>query len=117
MVAAILLYIPLSSMVPARNARSLIIGADFALGFRLLNDGVAVPLADWTLTATLTSASGTALATPQIQECDLTTARVFISHTVTGTLTAQTATLRLWGTRVADGLVAQILTSRITITK
>jgi len=116
-VAAILLYILPISMVPARNARSLIIGADFALGFRLLNDGVAVPLADWTLTATLKSASGASLATPTIDECDSTTARVFISHTITGTLTAQTATLRLWGTRVADGLVAQFLTSRITITK
>ena len=117
MAVATLLYIRRYSMVPARNARSLIIGADFALGFRLLNDGVAIPLSDWTLTATLTSASGTALATPTIQECDSTTARVFISHTVTGTLTAQTATLRLWGTRVADGLVAQFLTSRVTITK
>ena len=104
-------------MVPARNARSLIIGADFALGFRLLNDGVAIPLSDWTLTATLKSAAGASLATPVIQECDSTTARVFISHTITGTMTAQTATLQIWGTRVADGLVAQFLTSRITITK
>ena len=117
MVAATLLYIKHTSMVPARNARSLIIGADFALGFRLLNDGVAVPLADWALSATLTSTTGSALATPTIDECDSTTARVFISHTITGTLTAQTATLRLLGTRVADGLVAQFLTSRITITK
>ena len=117
MAVAIPLYILPSSMVPARNARSLIIGADFALGFRLLNDGVAIPLADWTLSATLKSAAGTSLATPTIDECDSTTARVFISHTITGTLTAQTATLRLWGTRVADGLVAQFLTSRITITK
>jgi hypothetical protein len=49
--------------------------------------------------------------------CDATTSKIFISHTITGTLTPQTAIMQLWGTRVADGLVVQFLTARITITR
>ena len=117
MVVVTPLYIPPISMVPARNARSLVIAADFNLGFRLLEGNTAINLSTWNLSAILKSASGTNLASPTIEVCDATTSKIFISHTITGTLTPQTAIMQLWGTRVADGLVVQFLTARITITR
>lgn len=103
-------------MTPARTAQSLTIGADWFVGFRLQDaDGAHLPLAAYDFNSTLTSASGAALATPQIQICDDVTARIFISHTITGTLTAQTATLRLWANRIVDGLRLALLVGRITI--
>jgi len=105
-------------MTPARTAQSLTVGADWFIGFRLLDDGGGpTPLAAYTFDATLTAANNTALAVPEVQICDPETARIFISHTITGTLTAQTATLRLWATRVVDGLRLALLVGRITIAK
>jgi len=116
-VAVIPLYTRPYSMSPARTAQSMTIGADWFVGVRLQDvAGAHLPLAPYTFDATLTSASGAALATPQIQICDDVTARIFISHTITGTLTAQTATLRLWATRIEDGLRLALLVGRITIT-
>jgi len=105
-------------MTPARTAQSLTIGADWFVGFRLQDDsGGHLPLAPYNFEATLTAANGSSVAVPQIQICDDVTARIFISHTITGTLTAQTATLRLWATRIVDGLRLALLIGRITITK
>lgn len=104
------------SMSPARTAQSMTIGADWFVGFRLQDaSGAHLPLAAYDFDATLTAANGSALATPQIQVCDDETNRIFISHTITGTLTAQTATLRLWATRIVDGLRLAFLVGRITI--
>ena len=103
-------------MTPARTAQSMTIGADWFVGFRLQDaDGGHLPLAAYDFDATLTAANGSAVATPQIQICDDVTARIFISHTITGTLTAQTATLRLWATRTLDGLRLALILGRITI--
>jgi len=105
-------------MSPARTAQSMTIGADWFVGFRLQDvAGAHLPLAPYTFEATLTAANGSAVATPQIQICDDVTARIFISHIITSTLTAQTATLRLWATRIEDGLRLALLVGRITITK
>ena len=86
------------------------------MGFRLQDvAGAHLPLAPYDFDATLTSANGSALATPQIQICDDVTARIFVGHTITGALTAQTATLRLWATRTIDGLRLALILGRITI--
>jgi len=105
-------------MTPARTAQSLTIGADWFVGFRLQDatEGHLL-LAPYNFEATLTAANGSSVAVPQIQICDDVTARIFISHTITGTLNAQTATLRLWATRIEDGLRLALLVGRITITK
>jgi len=104
-------------MTPARTAQSLTIGADWFVGFRLQDaDGSHIPLAPYDFEAILTAANGSVLALPLIQICDDVTARIFIDHNITGTLTAQTATLRLWATRIEDGLRLALLVGRITIT-
>lgn len=103
-------------MSPAVTSNSLTIGTDFSFGYRFLDvNRQAIELAQWDFSATLKSANGTLLAVPIIQICDPTTNRITLSHTITSTLTAQAAQLRLWGTRIEDGLISQFLVARITI--
>jgi hypothetical protein len=102
-------------MTPARTAQTIIRGADYALGFQRTENSTPISLEDSEFDCVLYSSTNQVLTIPTVDYVSETQRCINIAHAVTSTLTAQTARMELWVTRIEDGYRYMILNSRMTI--
>jgi hypothetical protein len=102
-------------MTPARTAQTIVRGADYSLGFQRTENSTPVSLEGEEFDCVLYSSSNVLLTTPEVDYVNEFQRCIFIPHTVTSGLSAQTARMELWVTRIADGLRYMLLTARMTI--
>jgi hypothetical protein len=102
-------------MTPARTAQTIVRGADYSLGFQRTENSTPVSLDGDEFDCVLYSSSNSILATPSVLTVNEFQRCIFIPHSTTVTLSAQTARMELWVTRIEDGLRYMFLTARMTI--
>jgi hypothetical protein len=102
-------------MTPARTAQTIVIGADYSIGFQRTENSTPISLEGYEYDCVLYSAEDAVLAIPYVLYVSDTQRCISIPHSVTSQFTPQTARMELWVTRISDGYRYMILVSTMTI--